>query len=400
MPAGVSYDNRMKENFPGCRITARSYLDWAATAVPASSGTDRIIYGNPSSLHTEGRLAREALDSARSRCAGVLGVPPETLYFTSGGTESNALVLHALLRRPGKGRLLYSEVEHPSVRENCVLLERLGVPASTIGVETDGTVSGETLGRALEKHADARFAAVMGVNNETGAVMDIAALVSRLRSHQGKTERPIHFHSDLVQAVGKVPLDIPAWDIDSASFSAHKLGGPGGIGLLYLKKPLEPLYSGGQQERGVRPGTENVQGALALADILERRANSDTVLLEGEKAQARLKYLIGNLKKISRCSLIPEERQVEDKRFSPWILQVRFKGVPGEVMVRILDDSGVAISTGSACSTASRLRPALAAMGLDESARLEGVRISQGWSTDTNDMDALLSGIEKALTFL
>jgi len=238
----------------------------------------------------------------------------------------------------------------------------------------------------------------MGVNNETGAVMDIAALVSHLRGRQAG--RPVHFHCDLAQALGKISLDIRAWDIDSASFSAHKLGGPCGIGLLYLKKPLEALYSGGRQERGIRPGTENTCGALALADIIELRARPDIVIPETEKAQARFKYLIGNLKKISRCRLVPEDRQEEDGRFSPWILQARFKGVPGEVMVRALDDAGIAISTGSACSAATLMRPALAAMGLDESARLEGFRISQGWSTDTNDMDALLSGIEKALAFL
>jgi len=396
MFSGLSYDTPMNENFPARQ--ARTYLDWAATAVPHNTGTIKAIYGNPSSLHAEGRLAREALESARRRCAGVLSVPPETLYFTSGGTESNALVLHSLLRRPGTGRILYSGIEHPSVRENCLVLERLGIPASAIGVEKDGRVSAETFGKALEKYSDTRFAAVMGVNNETGAVMDIAALVSQLRSHQ--SGRPIHFHCDLAQALGKVPVDITAWDIDSASFSAHKLGGPCGIGLLYLRKPLEPLYSGGRQERGIRPGTENTNGAAALADILELRANPDTVIPEAEKAQARLKYLIGNLKKIIRCRLIPENRQEQDERFSPWILQARFKDVPGEVMVRALDDSGVAISTGSACSAASQVRPVLAAMGLDESVRLEGVRISQGWSTDTTDMDALLAGIEKALAFL
>ena len=394
----ILYDNPMKEHLPV--RPARTYLDWAAAAVPDTVVTDQSIYGNPSSLHTEGRLAREALDSARKRCAAVLHVPPEALYFTSGGTESNALVLHSLLRRPGKGELLYSAVEHPSVRENCMLLEKLGLPAGIIGVEQNGRVSESTLGRALEKHADTRLAAIMGVNNETGAIMDIPALVSQIRLHQRKKERPIHVHSDLVQALGKVPVDIAAWDIDSASFSAHKLGGPRGIGLLYLKKPLEALYSGGRQEGGIRPGTENVQGALAFADILERRAAGEAAAREGEKARERMEYLIRHLKKISRCRLIPEEREEEDKRFSPWILQVRFKDVPGEVMVRALDDSGVAISTGSACSASSQMRPALAAMGLDESVRLEGVRISQGWSTETADMDALLAGVEKVLAFL
>ena len=165
-------------------MKTRTYLDWAATAVPDyNTGEDQAIYGNPSSLHAEGRLAREALESARARCALVLDVPVEKLYFTSGGTESNALVLHSLLRRPAKGRLLYSAVEHSSVRENCVVLGQLGLPSSVIGVGKDGRVSEGTFGKALEKHSDVRLVAVMGVNNETGAVMDIAALVSMLRLH-------------------------------------------------------------------------------------------------------------------------------------------------------------------------------------------------------------------------
>jgi cysteine desulfurase len=386
----------MKEN-----THCRHYLDWAATAVPEPlSAGGMLVYGNPSSLHAEGRLAREALENARTRCAAVLGVPSGKLYFTSGGTESNALVLHSLLLRKGKGRLLYSAIEHPSVRENCLVLERLGLPVGVIGVEKDGRVSEKTLSKALEKHPDARFAAVMGVNNETGALMDIKGLVSLLRSNQEKTGLPIHAHADLVQALGKIPVDVSGWGLDSAAFSAHKLGGPRGVGLLYLKRPLEPLYAGGEQEGGIRPGSENTLGALAMADILERRVNPDTVKLEQERAGERFSYLIKKLKGMRRCSLIPKEREESDPRFSPWILQARFHDVPGAVMVRALDDAGVAVSTGSACSSASPERPVLTAMGIGEAERLEGIRISQGWLTETADMDALVSGIEKALSFL
>jgi cysteine desulfurase len=378
---------------------ARHYLDWAATAIPEiNSPIEGVPFGNPSSAHAEGRLAKEALESARFRCAGVLGVEPEKLYFTSGGTESNALVIHSLLLRKGQGRLLYSGVEHPSVRENCQLLGSLGLPVSVIGVEKDGRVSADTLSAALRKHPDSRFAAIMGVNNETGAQMDIDSLVSTVRKTQEKTGLPVHFHCDLVQALGKVPVNVG--DVDSASFSAHKLGGVRGIGLLYLRKKTNGLYAGGHQEGGVRPGTENTQGALALAEILELRAKPDTVKKENEKARERLKYLIGRLRKISRCSLIPEDREDDDTHFSPWIVQARFRDVPGPVMVRALDQEGIAVSTGSACSSNSPERPVLQAMGLDGKARLEGIRISQGWSTDIADMDALLSGIEKALSFL
>jgi cysteine desulfurase len=352
------------------------------------------IFGNPSSPHREGRLAREALESARSRCAAVLGVKPECLYFTSGGSESNALVIHSLLRRERKTRVLYSAVEHPSVRENCLVLERLGFPSGVVGVEKDGRVTGKTLARALEKFPDARFAALMAVNNETGALMDIASLSALIR------EKPVHLHCDLVQAAGKVPLDISGWDPDSASLSAHKLGGPRGVGLLYLKKPLKPLYTGGEQEGGVRPGTENTSGALAFAEALEKQARPEALEEGRTKAAERWKHLIEGLRKTPRCVLIPEDREAEDSRFSPWILQVRFKDAPGEVMVRALDSEGFAVSTGSACSSSSPERPVLRAMGLDDAACLEGIRVSQGRSTTMEDIEALIRGVEKVLSFL
>ncbi|MDR3131197.1 MAG: aminotransferase class V-fold PLP-dependent enzyme, partial [Treponema sp.] len=233
-------------------MNRRYYFDWAATAIPdifPSTGApwNDVPFGNPSSKHVEGRKARAALEDAHRRCAAVLGAAPEEIFFTSGGTESNAIVLHSLLRRqnrPGCGGLLVSAVEHPSVRENAVVLERLGKPLTRIGVEKDGRVSRKTLEGALKKAVDPRLAAIMAVNNETGAVMDMPGLAEVLRN----AAAPIHIHCDLVQAAGKMPVDLLSWDLDSASLSAHKLGGPRGIGILYLRKPLEPLCAGGGQE--------------------------------------------------------------------------------------------------------------------------------------------------------
>jgi cysteine desulfurase len=327
------------------------------------------------------------MEDARNLSAEVLGVPADTLYFTAGGTEANAIVLFSWLRRAAKGRLLYSAIEHPSVRENCLVLESLKIPTSVIGVEKDGRVSKANLSRALEKHPDTRFITIMGVNNETGAIMDVADIAANIREFELKIKHPIHFHCDYVQALAKAPIDISA--CDSCSFSAHKLGGQRGIGLLYLKKQLQPLYVGGGQEKGIRAGTENVTGAISFAEMLSKRARADTVKQEREKAALRMKRLILELKKIPRCVLIPQDRTPQDERFSPWILQARFRDVPGEVMVRALDDAGIAISTGSACSAGSNKRPVLEAMGLDETAQLEGVRISQGWTTTDADLDAL-----------
>jgi cysteine desulfurase len=373
-------------------VDRRIYFDWAATALPDPPSAEDAPFGNPSSKHREGREARKALEEARERCAAVLGLGPKDIYFTSGGTESNALVLHSLGLRKTRGEtaLLSSAAEHPSVRENAAVLERLGKAAARIGVEGDGRVSRRTLERALEKHGLPRMAAIMAVNNETGAVTDLPALVGLLRSREGP---PVHIHSDMVQAIGKVPADPAGWGLDSAGLSAHKLGGPRGIGLLYLRKPLEPLYTGGGQEGGIRPGTENTAGALALARCLERRARPETVRAEYAAAAQRWKALIGALRSMDRCSLIPADRGDEDGRFSPYILQAAFRGIPGEVMVRALDDAGFAVSTGSACSSASAARPVLAAMGVDEHTGFEGIRLSQGWSTTMDDIERLVRAI-------
>jgi cysteine desulfurase len=258
-------------------------------------------------------------------------------------------------------------------------------------------VTGPLLSKTLDKYRDARFAAIMAVNNETGAITEIPALRDILRGREGP---PIHFHCDMVQAAGKMPLNLVAWDIDSASFSAHKIGGPRGIGLLYLKRPLEVLYAGGGQERNIRPGTENVAGALALAECLEKRALPEKLKSENTAARGRWKHLLAALAKIDRCRLIPLERGIDDARFSPYVVQAAFRDVPGEVMTRALDDMGFAVSTGSACSSASPERPVLAAMGIDENLGLEGIRISQGWTTTDEEIDLLIAAISEVLQLL
>jgi cysteine desulfurase len=371
----------------------RYYFDWASTALP-DDPIAHAPFGNPSSRHTEGRAAKAALENARSRCAAVLHAPADTLYFTSGGTEANAIVLHAALLRPRPGAILFSAVEHPSVRENCAILERLGKKTAAIRVDRNGAVTEEHLKAALERLPDARIAAIMAVQNEIGSINDIARL-SRCLKNSGA----IHLHCDMVQALGKIPLDIEEFDVDSASMSAHKIGGPRGIGLLYLRKPFSPLYRGGDQERGVRPGTENTAGALAFAECLERRCNKETVTADHEQAEKRFARLIDFFKGMERCRLIPEDRLPVDRRFSPFIVQVRFMGIPGETSVRVLDDAGFAISTGSACSSAKNERPSLLAMGEDAASRSEGVRVSQGWSTTDQDIDALISAIKQILKF-
>jgi len=378
---------------------SRHYFDWASTAVPDYPQLEaQSRFGNPSSLHREGRLAKEALESARTRCASVLNVPPETLYFTSGGTESNCIVLFSHIARQSGGRITASVGEHSSITENLRILDRLGRQTGVIPIDPMGRVTDSILSETLTKYSNARFAAIMAVNNETGTVNDIV----NLRKIMVNKEPHIHFHCDMVQAVGKIPIDIAGWGVDSASFSAHKTGGPRGIGLLYLRKPLEVLYSGGGQEKGVRPGTENVNGALAMAHCLETHALPEITAAEHAKAKTRCGRLVSSLKQIGRCRLIPAAREsnVYDSDFSPYIVQAAFRDIPGEVMVRALDDLGFAVSTGSACSSLRQERPVLAAMGIDEKTAFEGIRISQGWSTTDEEIDQLSGAIREVLKFL
>ncbi|MCL2800231.1 MAG: aminotransferase class V-fold PLP-dependent enzyme [Treponema sp.] len=366
----------------------RFYFDWAASA-----------YRNPSSQHAEGKAAKDALEQARNRCANILNVSPQTLYFTSGGTESNSIALFSNLMRPGNGRILSSLAEHASIREAMETLVKIGRSTGKINVDSAGRVTPHLLSKALSQYNDVRFVSIMSVNNETGAITDISSLTDILHNSTIGSA-PVHFHCDLVQTAGKIPMDISAWDIDSASISAHKISGPRGIGLLYLKKPIEVFYSGGGQENGKRGGTENVEGALALADCLEMYADSKRVQENYAQAKSRWTKLLETLVSNKRCTIIPKERTASDDTFSPYILQAAFKDIPGEVMARALDDLGFAVSTGSACSSSSPERPVLAAMGVEESLRIEGIRISQGHSTTDEDIELLLNAIDQVLKFL
>ena len=376
----------------------RHYFDWAASAIPDESETDSLIcgnppiYGNPSSRHSEGRNAKDALESARSRCAAVLGTAPQNLYFTSGGTEANCIALFSNLLKPN-GRIIASAAEHHSITENIETLKKLKKPVGEIKIDSFGRVSPQLFAQALDRYGDVRFAAVMAVNNETGTINDLCALKEVLRQNKGP---PVHIHCDMVQAVGKVPLHFDA--CDSAAISAHKIGGPRGIGLLYLRNPqFNALYSGGGQERKIRPGTENVLGALALAACLEKHASFSVAAEQNKLAGQRMEKLISALSLIERCIIIPKQRIDNAQFFSPYILQAAFKGIPGAVMVRTLDDEGFAVSTGSACSSSSPERPVLSAMGIAKNISLWGIRISQAWSTSKEQIDLLIQAIEKVL---
>jgi len=375
------------------------YLDWAAT-----SPADRTIlqealdlacdaYGNPSSVHREGKKASALLGEARDRCARALGVKSETVFFTSGGTEGDHLPLLALLQRPVRGTVAVSAIEHPAILEQARLLENTGWKTLVIPADREGFITVEAVLSTIRD--DTAFVAVMAVNNETGAVQPVAEIAAELVSHCKGRRKP-HFHVDAVQAAGKIPFNIAAPGIDSASVSAHKIQGPRGAGLLDLARRVEPFIRGGGQEGGLRPGTENLAGVWALSGCLEKSIRS----LPASPAADNCAYLIEKLVAIKGITTIPESRTPTDSRFSPWIVQLTNRHLPGEVLVRALSDRDICISTGSACSSRKKTRPVLQAMHVAADAQQNAFRISTGNTTTRKDIDTLANALGELLSGL
>lgn len=375
------------------------YFDWAATAIPDAEILREALeeslglWQNPSSAHSGGKRAKAALDGARKKCAEALGARSENIFFTSGGTEANHIPLLSILNRPERGEILFSAIEHPAVREMSLELKHCGFSVRQIPCDKNGIVTAQSVRECLTD--ETLFVGVMAVNNETGAVQPICEIAETLDEFYKGRRRP-KFHVDCVQALGKIPLSLSRCSIDSVAASAHKICGPRGIGILYLKNPLEPFLRGGGQEGGIRSGTENLFGALAFAKCIERYAGNSLVeKIEEQKILAA--EFIKKLSAIKSCAIIPPARAENpmDEDFSPWIVQAAFKGIPGNVMLRALDAKGFSISTGSACSSKKASRPVLEAMGIGKDLRESAVRFSFGPSTTARAMDALFEEVKE-----
>lgn len=403
-------------------VNPELYFDWAATAIPdqdileAALKESLAAWANPSSVHAAGKEARAALEKARSDCAAVLGVQAKQIFFTSGGTESDHIPLLAILNRPEKGNVAVSSIEHPALREMAEELKKVGIECRLIPSDKNGFVTPEAVLQTVD--AKTLFVSVMAVNNETGAVQPIQKIAAALeQAYKGK--RKPRFHVDCVQALGKVPIDfLNEPGLDSAAFSAHKICGPRGIGILYLKKEEEIFLRGGGQEGGVRSGTENLFGAIAFAKCLERHAITAPVAetKNGGKTKSAARFeeqkewtssFIRGLLSIKGCEIIPEARGVlsqerdcggasgADDNFSPWVVQASFQKIPGQVMLRALDAKGICVSTGSACSSKKASRPILEAMGVPAAQRETSVRFSFGPKTTQAGMQALLDAVKE-----
>ncbi len=373
---------------------ARIYLDHNATtplrpeavlAMQRALGED---FGNPSSMHWAGAAARDAVVQARQRVAVLLGVEPDTIVFTSGATEaSNTVIRSALQRAPGRGdHVVTCATEHPSVLEVCEGLRAEGLRVSVLSVERDGRLDPERFAAALVPGT--LLASIMWVNNETGVIQPIPALVELAR------ERGVPFHSDAVQALGKIPLDLARVPVDYASFSAHKLGGPKGIGALYARAGTRfaPLVRGGPQERRRRAGTENVPGIVGFGAACEA-AGADLATRARELGALRERLWQGIAAKIPDAH---QNGSVEQR--VPHTLSVSFAEADGEALVIALDLCDIAVASGAACASGST-EPShvLVAMGVPQAVGAGSIRISLGVGTRAEDIERLLDVLPDAV---
>ncbi len=384
-------------------ICDEHYFDWAATSPCDTEILNNALklsiehWGNPSSIHKAGTDAKHALETARERAAKALGVHAKNIFFTSGGTESDHIPLLSILTRPLKGSIILSAIEHPALREMAKIIESCGWKVLTVQPNKNGFIEAKAVADLIQE--DTIFVSVMAVNNETGAIQPIYEIADSITQKTTGKRRPF-FHVDCVQAAGKIPLNLSYKGIDGASFSAHKIGGPRGIGILYLAKEINSFLKGGGQEKNIRSGTENLFGAEAISQCLQKYFISNENINAQKRFEEQKKWtqdFINEIKAIKNCVLIPHCRQDENFKgqFSPFVVQASFIGIPGQVMERALSEKGFYISTGSACSSGRHSRPVLDSMQIPPKEKESAVRFSFGWTTKKEAMDELVVELKK-----
>ena len=373
------------------------YADNAATTQMSRAAIDAMlpymetVYGNPSSLHSVGQQAAEALQNARERIAACLNAAPREIYFTSGGSEAdNQAILSAarLGARKGKKHIISTAFEHHAVLHTLKKLEKEGFEIELLPVGAIGTITAQQVKSALR--ADTCLVTVMYANNEIGSILPIAEIGEVCR------EAGVLFHTDAVQAAGHVPIDVQAQHIDMLSLSAHKFHGPKGIGVLYARQgvPLTSLIEGGAQERGKRAGTENLPAIMGMAAALEDAcAHIDE---NARKVSALRDRLIAGLSKIAHSAL-----NGDPVNRLPGNVSFCFEGIEGESLLLLLDAKGICASSGSACTSGS-LDPShvLLAIGRPHEVAHGSLRLSLcEWNTD-EDVDRILAAVPEVVAYL
>jgi len=369
------------------------YLDHNATTplhpeVKKAMTEAMEVFGNPSSFHEAGRQARELVENSRRVVADFIGATHEEIMFTGSGSEANNAVFNALLSQPAARReIITTSIEHPCVLRAAAHLAELGVPVHYLDVDETGKVYLDQL-ESLLSDATALIS-VMTANNEIGTIQDVGRIARMCH------ERGALFHTDAVQAIGKIPVNVNEIGADYLSFSAHKLYGPKGIGALYVRQgtPFQPLIRGGHQEHGRRGGTENTIGIVGFSKAVEMRkaemAEEATRLAMFKRA---LKEAIARIIPGATFNGHPTDSL-------PGTLNVSFAQARGEAVQLALDLAGIAVSTGSACSSGS-LDPShvLIAIGLPAAQALGSIRISLGRTTTPDDIERTAQALARIVT--
>ena len=342
------------------------------------------VFGNPSSIHWSGRDARPYIDDARSRVAAFIKAKPEEIVFTAGGTEAdNQAIVGTASAFSGRGNhIITTRIEHPAVLNTCRYLEGKGFPVTYLQADRNGLIDPADVRKAIRK--ETVLVSIMLANNETGTVLPIREIGAVCR------EAGVLFHSDMVQAMGKLDIDVAELNVDFASFSGHKVYAPKGVGALYIREGLEidNLIHGGHQEGGRRAGTENMVGIAAFGkacEIMARDMASENAKIES----LRGRLLAGLMEKVGDIQLNGDE----EKRL-PNTLNLSFAFIEAESMLIGLDLAGIAVSAGSACSSGST-EPShvLLGMGIEPEVCQSALRMSLGRESTDEDIDYALDAI-------
>lgn len=373
------------------------YADNAATTMMSKTAKEAmmpyfdVVYGNPSSLYSFGQEAKTALEESRAKVAKALNADPKEIYFTSGGSEADnqAIVSAAVIgARKGKKHIVSTKFEHHAVLHTLNKLEKQGYEITLLDVHENGIVTAEEVAAAIRP--DTCLVTVMFANNEIGTIQPIAEIGAVCR------EKGVLFHTDAVQAVAHIPIDVKAMNIDMLSLSGHKFHGPKGVGALYVKKgiALTNIIEGGAQERGKRAGTENVPAIAGMAAALEES------VLHMDENMAKITAMREKL--IEGLSKIPHSKLNGDRNNRvPGTVNFVFEGIEGESLLLLLDDAGIAASSGSACTSGS-LDPShvLLSIGLPHEVAHGSLRLSVCEYNTPEEIDHIIENVPKVVEYL
>ena len=375
----------------------RVYADNAATtkisahSLAAMLPIYETVFGNPSSLHTTGQEAKEVLDDARARVAKCLGCEPREIYFTSGGSEADNQAIRSAAyygARKGKKHIISTAFEHHAVLHTLKVLEKEGFEVTLLDVKEGHNITAQQVKDAIRP--DTCLVTTMYANNEIGSVLPIPEIGAVCK------EAGVPFHTDAVQAVGHLHIDVKAQNIDMLSLSAHKFHGPKGVGALYVRRglPLVNLIEGGAQERGKRGGTENLPGIVGMAAAMEEACGN--IDANTEKVVALRDKLIAGLKEIPHCALNGDE-----VNRLPGNVSFCFEGIEGESLLLLLDANGIAASSGSACTSGS-LDPShvLLAIGRVHDVAHGSLRLSLCHENTEEEVDHILKVVPEVVSLL